>query len=290
MAAKFYAGGFFAAPIICKAQSGGRLVSVLMRLFGDDCVSFGAGFAPGHRRRRGGFLESIGERRGFAHVIGRGHEACAALPSRAPVVVSVITTARRAPLKSPQPRSGSGPRDHNPAADVTVGDAGTPKICLGWSHMDFQTTDTEQSEAPTPTRHRVRCKYDRSRWHRVMQPAAARHGVAFPTLQEVADLTPDAFEAIVAQVAESLAAVAGGIVRVTIPAPEIQIQNFRDWQLAHGGGSYFVWPPEAMENLRRTLIELGPGAELSFDYAMSCGCRLANGRVIRIDRNGNTKG
>ena len=58
-----------------------------------------------------------------------------------------------------------------------------------------------------------------------------------------------------------------------------------DFQNAHP--VFYRWPPPAMENLRRKLIELGSDfVELIPNYALSIGVRLKSGRLIQIDRDG----
>jgi hypothetical protein len=154
------------------------------------------------------------------------------------------------------------------------------------SAITFREPEPPVQSESSARRPRTKVQHNRSKWYHVTEPTARAHGVAFPTLQEIADLTSDAYEAIVAQVAESLAAVAGGIANPQIPSYEIQLANFRMWQKQFGPDSYFQWPEAAMRTLAAKLDELGPGARLTPNFAMSVGCVLPNGRCAQINRQG----
>ena len=118
-----------------------------------------------------------------------------------------------------------------------------------------------------------------------MEPACRAHGVPFPTLQEIADLPNDTYEAIVAQTTEKLDAVAGWIGVVKVPGIDAQFAAFDRYVSAHGGG-FWEWPADARERLKAKLLDCGPGAELVPIYAMTCGIRLPDNELILVNRAG----
>jgi hypothetical protein len=68
------------------------------------------------------------------------------------------------------------------------------------------------------------------------------------------------------------------------PAPEIQIERLREFQLAHA--PYWQWSPRELLLLKESLK---PGDVIVPMYAHSCGIRKPNGRIVEYKRTASAE-
>jgi hypothetical protein len=107
--------------------------------------------------------------------------------------------------------------------------------------------------------------------------------------QRVLRLPDDEFAAMQTQTVAGLLPILNGDARPAVPDYGVQVENFK-LAAASKGALYFVWPDEALTALRRKLDSLGPNCELHYLYAMSAMIKLPSGKLLLVDRRGETKG